>query len=126
MRPMPSGRRPVHTRSRLLPALALAVASVLAACAGGAGPSPVATSQVDLPRSYRFSPEAITVAVGTTVTWTNHDVFTHSVRLLDDGGSVNVIEPGQTFSHTFTTAGTHHYDCSFHPHDMTGVVIVRD
>ena len=57
----------------------------LACGAEAASPSP--PTQVDLPRSYRFEPEAITVPDGTTVTWTNNDHFTHSVRLVDDGGS---------------------------------------
>ena len=32
---------------------------------------------VDLPKSYKFAPAAITVTAGTTVTWTNDDNFTH-------------------------------------------------
>ena len=48
---------------------------LLGACAA-ALVEPVATDQVDLPPSYRFEPEVITVADGTTVTRTNHDNFT--------------------------------------------------
>ena len=97
---------------------------LLAACSAGAVAEPVATDQVDLPPSYRFEPAAITVPDGTTVTWTNNDHFTHNVRLLDDGGEVLTIEPGQSVSHTFTGPGEHRYDCTFHPTDMTGVVVV--
>ena len=96
----------------------------LSACSAGASASPVATNKVDLPRSYRFEPEVITVPVGTEVTWTNHDQFTHSVRLLDDGNQVFQIAPGESVSYTFDTVGTHRYDCSFHPHDMHGSVVV--
>jgi plastocyanin len=106
--------------------LAAVLVIVLAACSGGASASPVATNQVDLPRSYKFAPEVITVPAGTEVTWTNHDQFTHSVRLLDDGGSVNQIAPGESFSYTFDAVGTHNYDCSFHPNDMKGSVIVTE
>lgn len=107
--------------------LGLVVVLALAACSGGeAASSPVATSMVDLPPSYRFEPEAITVPDGTTVTWTNHDNFTHNVRLLDDGGDVLELPPGESVSHTFTGVGEHRYDCSFHPNDMTGVVVVTD
>jgi plastocyanin len=66
----------------------------------------------------------ITVPAGTEVTWTNHDEFTHSVRLLDDGNQVLQIAPGESVSHTFDEVGTHRYDCSFHPQDMRGSVIV--
>lgn len=100
------------------------VALTLAACSASAPAKPVATNQVDLPQSYKFSPADITVADGTKVTWTNHDVFTHSVRLLDDGGKVMDMKPGESVSFTFTKAGLHHYDCSFHPQNMKGTVLV--
>jgi plastocyanin len=101
------------------------VGLTLAACSGSApSASPVATNQVNLPPSYKFDPPAIEVKAGTKVTWTNHDNFTHSVRLLDDGGAVMVMQPGQSVSYTFKTPGLHHYDCSFHPQNMKGTVLV--
>jgi plastocyanin len=99
---------------------------LLAACAPAAQAEPVATDQVNLPPSYRFEPAAITVPDGTTVTWTNNDNFTHNVRLIDDGGDVLELPPGESVSFTFTGPGEHRYDCSFHPTDMTGVVVVTD
>jgi plastocyanin len=99
---------------------------LLAACASQAAAEPVATNQVDLPPSYTFEPAVITVPDGTTVTWTNHDNFTHSVRLLDDGGQVLDLPPGESVSFTFTGPGEHRYDCSFHPNDMSGVVVVSE
>lgn len=99
---------------------------LLAACAPQAAADPVATSEVNLPPSYRFEPEAITVPDGTTVTWINNDNFTHNVRLLDDGGDLLPLPPGESVSFTFTGAGEHRYDCSFHPNDMSGVVIVTE
>jgi plastocyanin len=35
------------------------------------------------------------------------------------------MHPGQHLSFAFTTPGTYRYDCSFHPHDMQGVVVVH-
>jgi plastocyanin len=111
--------------SRIAGVAALLAASVLiAGCAAGPAAPPVATDQVDLPRSYKFVPADITVALGTTVTWTNNDQFTHSVRLIDDGGDVLAIRPGESVSYTFEEPGLRHYDCSFHPHDMSGTVLV--
>ncbi len=116
-----------RARSRALAAVA-ALGLILAACSGsgGAGGSPVATTTVDLPQSYKFAPSAITVANGATVTWTNHDNFTHSVQFLDGGlpGDPRVMKPGETVTFTFDKAGTFSYQCSFHPQNMKGSVTV--
>ena len=104
---------------------AFALALVLAACGVTPSAGPVATDRVNLPPSYLFSPAAITVRTGTTVTWANHDNFTHSVRLIDLSDQVvGVMHPGQSVRFTFDRAGTYHYDCSFHPQNMKGTVIV--
>lgn len=113
----------------LLPALALLGAILVAGCAASAGEgggptgAPVATTTVDLPRSYRFDPSAITVKAGSTVTWTNHDAFTHTVRL-PGGGEPLMLAPDASVSHVFATPGLYAYDCSLHPRDMTGTVLV--
>ena len=116
-----SRRRPAWAAGAVL-----GTALLLAACAAGTASEPVATDHVNLPPSYRFEPAAITVPDGTTVTWTNNDNFTHNVRLLDDGGDLLELPPGESVSFTFTGPGEHRYDCSFHPNDMTGVVVVTD
>jgi plastocyanin len=103
----------------------IALALVVAACAGpGASAGPVATDRVDLPKSYRFTPAAITVTVGTTVTWMNDDNFTHSVQFPGDPSPGQVMRPGEQATRTFDAAGTFDYVCTFHPQDMTGTVIV--
>lgn len=87
---------------------------------------PVETSQVDMPQSYRFEPEAIQVETGTTVTWTNNDNFTHDVVLLEpEEIDIGVVEPGEQVTYTFERAGTYRYECSFHPQQMQGVVHVN-
>jgi plastocyanin len=114
----------IRLRAGLLLAAA-AVAASLAGCAGSsASASPVATDKVDLPPSYKFAPEAITVAVGTTVTWTNNDNFTHSVQLDGVASPGLVMKPGESVTQTFATAGSFHYVCSFHAQEMQGTVIV--
>ena len=99
---------------------------LFAACAPPAAAEPVATDTVNLPPSYKFEPAAITVPDGMTVKWTNNDNFTHNVRLLDDGGEILDLPPGESVSFTFSGAGEHRYDCSFHPNDMSGVVVVSE
>ena len=108
----------------LRPALALLLALMFAGCSQAASADPVATDHVDLPRSYRFAPETITVPVGTTVTWTNSDNFTHSVRLLDPEADPLMMKPGEQVTHVFDQPGSFRYDCSLHPKDMKGRVLV--
>jgi len=105
--------------------LGLGLLAPVVACGSTEPAQPVATSQVDLPKSYKFEPATITVHSGTAVTWTNHDNFTHTVRLIEEGNRViGTMSPGQKVTFTFTKPGTYHYDCSLHPQDMRGEVIV--
>lgn len=111
--------------ARLVVATGLALS--LAACGGGAGAavdaSPVATTSVDLPKSYKFVPAAIVIPAGATVTWANRDDFTHNVTL-PDGTPALTMRPGESATHTFETAGTFDYVCSLHPKDMRARVVV--
>jgi plastocyanin len=107
----------------------LALLAALAATAAGCGGSdplesdPVATTQVTLPKSYRFDPPVIEVAPGATVTWENEDSFTHTVRFDADSETAK-LEPGESFSREFPERGAFHYVCTLHPHDMEGEVLV--
>jgi plastocyanin len=74
---------------------------------------------------FAFTPKTITVPVGTTVRWTNNGNAPHTVTSTSspkafDSGTLN---SGDTFQHTFTTAGQFPYRCNIHP-SMTGMVIV--
>ncbi len=70
-----------------------------------------------------FNPNNLTVAAGTTVTWTNQDPYTHSVIYSSGPDSVftDTIPPGASFSHKFTTAGTYSYYCAIHGTPTTGM-----
>jgi plastocyanin len=108
---------------RLLPlAFVLAAVAVAAGCGGTGTTEPVATHQVLLPKSYMFTPSAVTVKAGTTVTWTNHDNFTHTVKF--DGQPDHDLSPGHSVTIRFPRAGTFHYVCTLHSHDMHGEVVV--
>jgi plastocyanin len=104
---------------------AVAAAAVLAAGCGGSGESsePVATTEVQMVKSYRFDPKVIEINAGDKVTWTNEDNFTHTVEV--DGQEDHKVEQGESFSITFDTPGTYHYVCTLHSKDMDGEVIVK-
>jgi plastocyanin len=73
--------------------------------------------------SSGYSPASLTVANGSTVTWTNNDNAAHTVTTAE--GSINSgdIMPGSSYTKTFTTAGTYTYHDT-HNANMTGVIIV--
>jgi len=103
--------------------LVLALGLVTAGCGGSESSEPVATTQVTMAKSYRFSPKVIEVDAGSTVTWTNDDNFTHTVKV--DGQDDHKVDRGDSVSITFDRAGTYHYVCTLHSQDMDGDVIVR-
>ena len=73
-----------------------------------------------------FTPTAVTIATGGTVTWTNADAQIHTVTAADNSwDSGTVAKSVGTYQHTFTTRGTYAYICSYHP-EMTATVIVVD
>ena len=72
--------------------------------------------------NFSFTPATLTVAVGSTVTWTNTDATAHAVRFTDQDGPQ--IATGASYSRTFSTAGSYTYQCSIHPY-MTGTVVVQ-
>jgi plastocyanin len=76
--------------------------------------------------NFAFGPKELTVAVGTTVTWINHDDEPHTVVSADDTKlfKSGALDTDDKFSFTFAKAGTYQYFCSIHPH-MTGTVVVK-
>lgn len=86
----------------------------------GNGTAP-STAEVSIPDRL-FTPRDVTIAVGGTVTWRNLD-GAHTVTGRDGGFDSGVFEDGQTYSETFTTAGSYAYLCRLHP-EMTGAVSV--
>ena len=107
--------------------LAVLLAGLLLLAAGCGGDdenaAPVATTDVEMAKSYRFEPQAIRIEAGDTVTWTNDDNFTHTVQV--DGQEDHEVDRGDSVSITFDKPGTYHYVCTLHRQDMEGEVIVE-
>jgi len=89
-----------------------------------AAPAAASTKSVDA-MGYQFTPASLSIAVGDTVTWTNHDTAPHNIVVTDGPEKFTspTLQTGQTFSHTFTQAGTYSYYCSIHP-DMKATLTV--
>lgn len=76
-------------------------------------------------QSNSFNPGTLTVKVGTKVTWTNNDSYTHNVTSDDRTFTGGNIDSGQSISFTFTKAGTYNYHCAIHTF-MTAKVVVTN
>ena len=88
-----------------------------------AAPNPVARVRKTVIKNISYLQPKITVAVGTTVEWTNNDPLPHSVTAVDKSFNSGLIQPGKTYRHTFTKAGTFNFYCIPHPF-MKGVITV--
>ncbi len=84
---------------------------------------PASTAEVKID-NFVFGPAAITVSVGTTVTWINRDDIPHTVVSTEKVFKSKVLDTDEKFSYTFTKSGEYPYFCSIHP-KMTGKVVVQ-
>jgi plastocyanin len=73
--------------------------------------------------NFTFAPAALSVKVGTTVTWKNQDDIPHTVVSAGKFKS-KALDTDDSFSFTFTSTGDYTYFCSLHPH-MTGTIKVE-
>ena len=138
-------KRHTHRRPALLLAvLPVLLVAVLAACGSTTTTTPPATSgagggtgaaQVTIAK-LAYSPKTVTVQTGATVTWTNNDTVVHNVQSTNGPGltapttstfASKLLNPGQSFSFTFTKAGTYYYECTIHKTlpAMHAVVVVK-
>ncbi|MEN0013863.1 MAG: plastocyanin/azurin family copper-binding protein [Solirubrobacteraceae bacterium] len=66
-------------------------------------------------KNYEFSKMDITVAKGTTITWTNKDDAAHTVSATKKGGpSSKLIKKGESYSWKATKKGLYRYHCMPH------------
>ena len=89
-------------------------------------------SKVDVSiRDLSFTPAAIKIKKGTTVTWTNQDTVAHDVVGDDPVNnswfktSAHTFTKDQTYSVTFNTVGTFTYHCTVHPFMKGSVQVVE-
>src|SRR5216117_272022 len=111
--------------------LAVVLSGMLGAAAGIAaaqgGPAVAAKSaagsQIEI-KEHKYSPATLTVPVGTTVTWINHDDDVHTVTSSAQAFTSRGIDTDETFTYKFTKPGTYVYFCTLHPL-MTATIVVK-
>ena len=128
-------------RARIVAAvLALTALVALGACGGDADAEnssadndvpfavsgePVATDKILLPQSYKYEPAVASIKAGSTMTWENRDNFPHNVKVFGENGQTKDLPIGGTAEIEFPEAGTFYYQCTLHPDQMKGKVIVE-
>jgi plastocyanin len=131
-------RRTAVPRRRLgLVAPAVAVSALVLVTLAGTGESATTsaaaastparpTAAIVRMRNVAFSPRALTLRVGQTVTWTNRERVPHNVVATSGAHfhSANLLE-NQAFSFRPARAGTIHYVCTIHQ-GMTGTIVVKE
>jgi plastocyanin len=74
-------------------------------------------------KDFDFSPMALTIKAGTTVTWRNRDEEPHTVTSTDGLFHSGGLDEDDTYSYTFAKPGTYHYQCSIHPRMQATIVV---
>ena len=101
-----------------------------AACSDNNGNTPAAdvsiTSGASTKTTTAFAPNPFTRSLASSgkVTWINNDGTTHDIESDEDLWDSGDMSNGDTFSFTFTAAGTYAYHCSIHP-NMVGTIVIN-
>ena len=74
--------------------------------------------------NFVYSPVPLTVKVGTTVTWINHDDIPHTVDSTQGKFKSAALDTDDKFEFQFNEAGEYPFYCRLHP-KMTGKIVVQ-
>jgi plastocyanin len=105
------------------------VIAVALGCSSAGQPQAASAPATIVIRDGRFSPDSLTVARGTIVTWTNADRVSHTVsRPLERGLQIAgpdspELKPGETYAYTYTAVGIFDYHCRLHPDEAGSVTV---
>jgi plastocyanin len=89
-----------------------------------AGHAPASSGPAVDIKDFTYTPTMLTVPVGATVTWTNHDEESHTVTSATSAFTSRGLSHEETFARTFGRPGTYTYFCALHPH-MKATVVVK-
>lgn len=98
-------------------------AAVAADAAASAAATPTATPAVVTIKDFAFNPSTLSVPVGGQVTFKNLDTASHTASDANGAWDSGNLDTGQSWTYTFTKAGTYKIICKYHP-SMHGVIVV--
>jgi plastocyanin len=119
-------------------ALALAVLGLVCLTVGAPAryvraadmPAPAASAAAIVvhTKDFAYKPVALTIPVGTAVTFVNDDDTAHTITAVDQAGGKPIFDSGNMdkgakWTHTFKTAGTFKYVCAYHPFMKATIVV---
>jgi len=97
---------------------AAGLAALAAACRG---PAPAPRHHQVTIEGLAFSPSALAVHPGDTVTWTNRDIVPHTATGPDGRWDSGYLAAGAGYTVVIEASGTGEYRCAYHP-TMTGTL----
>lgn len=106
--------------SRLMQGLACVAIAACGSAGEGPGITAIASATVIiLPGAAAmgtaaFSTNPLVIKTGTVVTWINHDTMAHTATSASGVWDSGVIDPGASYSFTFSNSGIYAYYCSIH------------
>ena len=74
-------------------------------------------------KNFDFSPMAVTVKAGDSVTWTNRDGEPHTVTSVDGLFRSGGLDQNDSFTFRFAKAGVYKYQCTIHPRMQATVTV---
>ena len=110
-------------RQLLLPYVSALLLAALGPCMSHASAASEASTIV-MAKDFMFAPTALSVAAGSTVTWTNSDDEPHTVVSESGLFRSGALDTNESFSFRFDKPGTYRYTCSIHPR-MVGTITVH-
>ena len=101
----------------------MTAAAIVAVLAGAPAFAAEAPNTIVM-KNFDFTPMAMTVNAGTTITWRNMDEEPHTVVSADGLFRSAALDTKEAFTFTFAKPGVYKYVCSIHP-KMVGMITVK-
>jgi plastocyanin len=97
--------------------------AVTAMLVGASGVARAQATNMVVMKKFDFSPMAITIKAGESVTWKNLDGEPHTVTSVDGLFRSGALDQKDSFTFKFDKAGIYKYVCSIHPWMKASVVV---